>query len=218
MKTVAIDAGHGDHDGGAYGSYSKEKDIALAVSLLVAEELKPYVTPFLTRSDDTFLSLSTRPDLANNANSSAFVSIHCNSADNENARGWEIFTTPGQNNSDKLATAIGVKYGKANPNMKKRVDESDGDLDKEANFAVIRGTACPSCLVELGFISNKDEETLLNYRQFQQESARAIAHGVLDYLGITYNVGVPAAPIVATPATTEERLTDIERRLDNAGL
>ena len=58
MKTVAIDAGHGGHDGGAYGAYSKEKDVALSVSLLVAEYLKPYVKPFLTRSTDAFLSLS----------------------------------------------------------------------------------------------------------------------------------------------------------------
>jgi N-acetylmuramoyl-L-alanine amidase len=218
MQTVAIDAGHGGHDGGAYGAYSKEKDIALAVSLLVEEELKPYVTPFLTRSDDTYLSLSTRPDLANNAKAVAFVSIHCNSADNSNARGWEIFTTPGQNNSDKLATAIGERYGEANPHLKTRFDMSDGDLDKEANFAVIRGTSCPSCLVELGFISNKDEETLLNFRQFQQDSARAIAYGILDFIGIEYRFIADKPVEVAAPLTIEQRLTSVEQRLDNAGL
>jgi N-acetylmuramoyl-L-alanine amidase len=217
MKTITIDAGHGDHDGGAHGSYSKEKDIALIMSLLVAEELKPYVTPILTRSDDTFLSLSARPEIANTANSSAFVSIHCNSFSDPNANGWEIFTTPGQNNSDKLATNIGKQYGKANPDLHARFDESDGDLDKEANFAVIRGTNCPSCLLELGFISNKLEEITLNDSTWQANSAKAIAHGILDFLCIEYS-SEPSKPIEAAPQTTEQRLNNIEQRLDNAGL
>jgi len=216
MKTVAIDAGHGGDDGGAYGSYSKEKDIALTVSLLIAEELRPYVIPLLTRDNDIFLSLSTRPDLANAANASVFVSIHCNSFSDSNASGWEIFIAPGQNNSDKLATAIGVQYRHANQSMKKRFDESDGDLDKEANFAVIRGTNCPSCLVELGFISNKKEEVMLNDETFQKESAKAIAYGILNFMGININLD-ESEPVRVAP-TTDERLDDIERRLDKAGL
>ncbi len=218
MQVVAIDAGHGGDDGGAYGSYSKEKDIALKVSLLIAEELKPYVTPLLTRDNDIFLSLSTRPDLANAANASAFVSIHCNSFSDSNANGWEIFTTPGQNNSDKLATAIGIRYGATNPDLRKRFDESDGDLDKEANFTVIRGTNCPSCLVELGFISNKEEEILLNNPTFQIDAAHAIALGILDYMGIEHSLGGSKPAQVALQPTTEERLDDIQRRLDKAGL
>jgi len=216
MKTITIDAGHGDQDGGAHGSYSKEKDIALTMALLVAEELKPYITPILTRSDDTFLSLSERPEIANAANSSAFISIHCNSFSDPNANGWEIFTTPGQNNSDKLATSIGKQYGKANPDLRARFDESDGDLDKEANFAVIRGTNCPSCLLELGFISNLEEEKMLNDLGYQAISSKAIAHGILDFLGIYYTSEPPKPAEV--PQTTEQRLTNLEQRMDQAGL
>ncbi len=209
---VAIDAGHGGHDGGAYGGFSKEKDIALTVSKLVAEFLQPHCKPFLTRENDVFLSLATRPTMANNVNADAFVSIHCNSADNASASGWEIFTTRGQNNSDKLAEAVGLRYGAANPNLKARFDESDGDLDKEANFAVIRGTNCPSCLVELGFISNQAEELILNNTQFQRDSAEAIALGVLDFLGIkTESVYVDSEP------TLEDRVTSLEARLARAG-
>ena len=218
MKTVAIDAGHGGDDGGAYGSYSKEKDIALKVSLLIAKELKPYVTPLLTRGSDIFLSLSTRPDLANAANASVFVSIHCNSFSDSNANGWEIFTTPGQNNSDKLATAIGIRYGNAHPNIRKRFDHSDGDLDKEANFAVIRGTDCPSCLVELGFISNSDEEKMLNDPEYQASAARSIALGILDDLGIDHALTTHEPIQVDLEPTIEERVDDIERRLTEAGL
>ena len=222
-KVVVIDPGHGDQDGGAWGSYSKEKDIVLTVSKLVCEILSPYVTAMLTRDDDTFLSLSTRPTIANDAKANAFVSIHCNSADNDSARGWEIFTTRGQNNSDKLATAVGVRYGEVNPSMKKRFDESDGDLDKEANFSVIRGTNCPSCLMELGFISNKDEENMLNNPSFQLDAANAIACGILDFLGIVpdkeIETKLPESPLVVKVELTDsQRLDSVEKRLDDAGL
>ena len=215
MKTIAIDAGHGGHDGGAYGSFSKEKDIALSVSLLVADILRPYCKPFLTRASDLFLSLDTRPTMANNVKADAFISIHCNSADNASARGWEVFTTRGQNNSDKLADSIGIRYGAANPDLKTRFDESDGDIDKEANFTVIKGTNCPSCLLELGFISNKDEELLLNNEQFQRDSAAAIAYGLLDFL----QIDIESADIESTldEPTLEQRVAAIESRLDAAG-
>lgn len=216
MKTIAIDAGHGGHDGGAYGLFSKEKDIVLIVAKLVADQLRPYCKPFLTRSDDTFLSLSTRPTMANNIKADAFVSIHCNSADNASARGWEVFTTRGQNRSDDLATCIGERYRSANPDLKTRFDESDGDLDKEANFAVIRGTDCPSCLMELGFISNSDEELLLNNAQFQRGAAKAIAHGILDFLGI--EIGSEDTPSSQNQASLECRVAAVERRLDEAGM
>lgn len=196
--------------------FSKEKDIALIVAKLVADQLRPYCKPFLTRSDDTFLSLSTRPTMANNVKADAFVSIHCNSADNANARGWEVFTTRGQNRSDDLATCIGERYRSANPDLKTRFDESDGDLDKEANFAVIRGTDCPSCLMELGFISNSNEELLLNNAQFQRDAAKAIAQGILDFMGI--EVGSEDVPSNQKPVTIEDRVAAIERRLDDAGL
>jgi N-acetylmuramoyl-L-alanine amidase len=106
MNLIVIDAGHGGKDGGAYGKRSKESDIALSVSRKIKNILEPYLTAKLTRAADVFLPLNERPRRANLWGATAFISIHCNASDNKAARGWEVFTTKGQNNSDKLAICI----------------------------------------------------------------------------------------------------------------
>lgn len=83
LRKIVIDAGHGGHDGGASGSFSKEKDIALAVSLKLAkiiEKEMPDVEVILTRSSDIYQSPPTKANIANNVKGDLFISIHCNSA------------------------------------------------------------------------------------------------------------------------------------------
>lgn len=83
--TLVIDAGHGGHDSGAVGAYSKEKDINLSVALafgrLVAENC-PDVKIIYTRSTDVFIPLQTRANIANKANADLFISIHTNALPN----------------------------------------------------------------------------------------------------------------------------------------
>ena len=61
---------------------------------------------------------------------------------------FSVFTTPGQNNSDKVAESILNNLEKDFPELKGRFDTSDGDKDKEANFQVLRGVNCPAVLIE----------------------------------------------------------------------
>jgi len=82
MNHVVLDAGHGGKDPGAIGSFSKEKDIALAVTLKVRDILKresPQLKTTLTRDSDFFVELKGRHAIANKANADIFVSIHINS-------------------------------------------------------------------------------------------------------------------------------------------
>lgn len=82
MNHVVLDAGHGGKDPGAIGSFSKEKDIALAVTLKVRDILKkeaPQLKTTLTRDSDFFVELKGRHAIANRANADLFVSIHINS-------------------------------------------------------------------------------------------------------------------------------------------
>jgi N-acetylmuramoyl-L-alanine amidase len=83
LKTIIIDAGHGGHDGGAAGKYSKEKDISLAVALKLAkliEENMPEIKVVLTRTQDVYQSPPTKANIANYNKGDLFISIHCNSA------------------------------------------------------------------------------------------------------------------------------------------
>ena len=81
IKKVIIDAGHGGHDSGCLGRYSKEKHIALKIALLTGHYIAqqfPDVEVIFTRSDDTFIPLYERAAIANRNNADLFISIHCN--------------------------------------------------------------------------------------------------------------------------------------------
>ena len=220
-KIVYLDPGHGGHDPGALGpSGLKESEMALDVCKRAKEILDPYLDCRLTRTGDTFISLSRRPAIANDGNADAFVSYHFNSASSPStASSWEIFTTRGQNKSDKLATAIANEHAKQFPKQRVRSDYADRDIDKEANFAVLRRTDHPSCLMEGEFIHTTHGEELISVAGNRQKMAVAVARGVLTFLGVPFTNVSPVRDLVeqgniTPPAssylTTEQRLARLE--------
>ncbi|MFD0752084.1 N-acetylmuramoyl-L-alanine amidase [Mucilaginibacter calamicampi] len=83
FKTIVIDAGHGGKDPGAHGSSASEKTVALAIAKKLRDAIKeqmPGIDVVMTRSDDTFIELNRRSEIANKANGNLFISIHCNSS------------------------------------------------------------------------------------------------------------------------------------------
>ncbi|NEU07077.1 N-acetylmuramoyl-L-alanine amidase [Flavihumibacter sp. R14] len=82
IKTIVIDAGHGGHDGHTHGSFSKEKDVALQVALLLGKSIEEKIKDvkvIYTRTSDVFVPLYERVGIANRAKADLFISIHCNS-------------------------------------------------------------------------------------------------------------------------------------------
>src|SRR5215831_9858480 len=80
LRTIVIDAGHGGKDDGASGSYSKEKDITLAIALKLQKTLAaamPDVNIVMTRTTDVFDPPPVKANKANTAGGDLFVSIHC---------------------------------------------------------------------------------------------------------------------------------------------
>lgn len=94
--TLVIDAGHGGHDAGAVGAFSKEKDINLKVALAfgrLVEEHCSDVKVIYTRRKDVFIPLQRRADIANNNKADLFISIHTNAlAKGQVAYGSETYT------------------------------------------------------------------------------------------------------------------------------
>lgn len=114
--TIVIDAGHGGKDAGAVANGHKEKDVALAVSQKLANNLRKDFNVIMTRNTDNFIELSERANIGNRANADFFVSIHLNAAGSASANGAEVFyyakkgTTDYASEVAKLENKIGSGY------------------------------------------------------------------------------------------------------------
>lgn len=146
----------------------------------------------LARAMDEKVSLTGPVNVANNwckklgAKNVLFISIHCNAAGNGkewmNARGWSIWTSVGQTESDNLATCIyyGAEEAFRGHTMRKQM--TDGDVDYESNFYVLRKTMCPAVLIEHFFMDNKEDCAFLKTETSKVLAAKAILMGLNTYL------------------------------------
>jgi N-acetylmuramoyl-L-alanine amidase len=178
---VCIDPGHGGPDPGAVSpSGIQEKEITLTVAKRVAEYLRRAdVQVVLTRDTDKELvlgnddaaELRARAQVANNAKADFFLSIHCNAASTSDAEGFELYHYPGSTKGAMLATKIAGAYAVASGLKRRKV--------ASANFQVLRDTAMPAALIELGFLTNKADCALLREPAFLDKIALGIAFGIL---------------------------------------
>ncbi|MEJ8303280.1 N-acetylmuramoyl-L-alanine amidase family protein [Saccharibacillus sacchari] len=174
-KVVVIDPGHGDQDSGGVGITGKlEKHMVLSVSLKVAALLKqePNIDLIMTRTDDTFIPLDGRVKIAQDAKADVFLSIHGNAA-SSNAGGTETFYADAKRS--KALSDIIQKHVLAATGFRDRGS-------KQANYLVIRKTTMPAALLEIGFLTNANEEKLMMQDAFQQKVAVAIVAGIKEYL------------------------------------
>jgi len=174
---VCIDAGHGGYDSGAVNNTRYEKDDNLKVAKLVQKYLEEQgIKIIMTRDNDTSVSLRQRCNIANKKEADIFVSIHRNSA--EAGKGIEIWTSRIKNKDDlNLANSILDKL------INTEIQENRGIKSGTAkggftDYYVLKNTKMPSCLVELGFISDeKDNELFDNNIEIY---AKAIADGIME--------------------------------------
>lgn len=175
MKIV-IDPGHsGPIEPGACAAGVRECDVVLAIAKLFAEHLEDDGHEvLLTRtgeieSDD----LAFRAELANANGADVFISIHTNSVGNPGAHGTEVYHYPGSVPGKLLAACLQERLVAGLGTVNRGV--------KAANFQVLRETDCPAALVEVAFISNEAERSLLTSYAGQLAAALAMVYGLADY-------------------------------------
>ncbi|MRX71383.1 SH3 domain-containing protein [Bacillus lacus] len=173
-KTIVIDPGHGGRDGGAVGTRGTlEKDLTLKTAKLVYDKLKASgADVHLTRSQDTYISLPARAAASHYRNADAFISIHYDSSTDSRVHG---LTTYYYSAADKpLASSI------HNQLVKRTSSKSLGI--RHGDFHVIRENNRPSVLLELGFLSNPNEELSIHSASYQEQVSQAIYYGLTGYL------------------------------------
>lgn len=179
QKIVCIDAGHGGQDVGAVMGDRHEKDDTLKVAKLVQQYLEENdIKVIMTRETDKSVSLNERCKIANKKNADLFVSIHRNSSELNDGNGIEIWTNSKKKNKDiDLANSILSKL--ETTEIQKNRGIKHGTIKGEnTNYYVLNNTKMPSCLIELGFISNDEDNEL--FEKNINNYAKAIADGIIE--------------------------------------
>ena len=177
---IVLDAGHGGRDPGTLGYdesgkiiIANEKDMNLAITLIVYEMLMAQnVKVILTRSEDIYLELKERSDIANKYNAEFFVSIHNNSIPNPDYKGSMVLYSLNSPGGKKLADNILRE-------MTKSAKTENKGLRDGTNMYVIRNTAMPAVIVECGCLTNAEELENLMDIDFLYRLAEGIAEGIL---------------------------------------
>ena len=188
QKVVIVDPGHGGRDPGAVGpSGALEKDITLAIGKKLVEKLgQAGAMVILTRETDTDLvqpgegtmkkrDLDSRLSIVEKHHAELYVSIQANALASRQWRGAQTFYFGENKEGEKLAKAIQAELIGNMGNTDRQA------LEKNSTY-MLKKLTIPAALVEVGFMSNPEEERLLRNPEYQDKLAFAIYTGIARYL------------------------------------
>lgn len=194
-KTIFLDPGHGGRDSGAYYYGIAEKDLNLQVSRKLRKRLEELGYTVLTsRDSDVDVDFVTeRSRMVNKTNADFFISIHFNATGNDTTLNLGI-----QTYSYKEEAGYPSKINQYWHNNPDRMSESNrlaADLHSsllaetgardagllQATFAVLRETAKPAVLLELGYMDNPEENQRIRSEQYQDKLVEGIIKGIQKY-------------------------------------
>ncbi|WRS26425.1 N-acetylmuramoyl-L-alanine amidase [Oscillospiraceae bacterium MB08-C2-2] len=196
-KLITVDAGHGGFDNGASHNGRLEKDDNLRLALEVEKRLKEQGQRVqMTRDTDVFIPLRTRTDMANQAGSDLFVSLHRNS--------YTELTPTSNGVENWVYTTAPASTEQAAANVLNQVVSVGVQADrgvKRGNYSVLRRSKMPAMLLEMGYIINDEDNRLFD--TYLDEYAEAIVRGILETLGEPYTPPgqTPPPPTAYDPTT-----------------
>lgn len=184
---IILDPGHGGKDPGSVFDGVEEAAFNLSIAKKIRwhlDKLLPYAQVLMTRDSDVYMSLAERVAYCNKFRNSEikdvfFVSIHCNAALSDTARGMEIYVSQIARRSplsDRMASSISLFLKRAGWKVRSNLSTAF----KLANFYVLNNTFCPAVLVENLFITNAEDRKLL--KEDWPELARLEAVGIATFI------------------------------------
>ena len=190
-KVIILDAGHGTPDEGAESTNGvTEAKLNLEITLKLQKILESSgATVILTRSDDNSIyeidshtirekkvsDVRNRVKIGNNSSADIFVSIHLNKLAESKYSGWQTFYKNGDESSKNLANCI---QNSLNTTMSKENNRTPHTL---SSVYIMKHVEIPITIVECGFLSNPEEEKLLQTDDYQNQLAWGIYNGIMDY-------------------------------------
>ena len=178
MVKIFIDPGHGGQDSGTIGNGLKEKELTLEIATRIKNQLlSEYnnVTVKMSRTDDSYLTLTERTSSANAWGADYFLSIHINAGGGE---GYENYIYPG------ISGVTKAYQSNIHSEVMKLVNFKDRGK-KTANFHVLRESNMPALLTENGFIDNSRDATKLKSASFIDAIARGHVNGIAKSFALT---------------------------------
>ncbi|MDF2660472.1 MAG: cell wall hydrolase [Paenibacillus sp.] len=176
-KVIVLDPGHGGDDPGVIGNKYKtiEKTINLSTAQYVAEELRRAgAKVVMTRTNDKEQpELSQRAALGSKQQADAFVSIHYNASPKKVSGTLTFYYS--ESKDRPLARSIEARLGQGVGIKSNGISYGD--------YHVLRENKQPSVLLELGFLTDAGDESVVRKDDYQRKAARAIAAGLNDYFG-----------------------------------
>ena len=184
-----IDAGHGGIDAGTLGvDGSEEKEINLDIALKLRDfALISGINTVLTREGDFLVydknddrsrsDLYNRLDYINTVPEAVMISIHQNHYETESEWGMQIWYSPNDDNSKKLAD-----YILENDKLFLQPDNRRENKKSDNSYYILYKAQVPSVMVECGFMSNTEENMLLNDNEYQNKLAFVISAGFNKYI------------------------------------
>ena len=174
-KTIVVDAGHGGSDPGAVYNGRQEKDDALRLAMLVGQYLtEAGYNVIYTRTTDVYSTPFNKAQIGNESGADLFVSIHRNSAPNQDMyNGIQTLVY----NDDGIKSLLARNI---NRNLTSLGFEDKGVIERP-NLVVLKRTRMPAVLVEVGFINSAIDNRILDEKI--NEVAQAIALGIEETIG-----------------------------------
>ncbi len=186
-RVVVVDAGHGGNQSGAVYGGVMEKSLNLDIAVRLNSKLKDLgIVTYMTRNNDSSVSLYSRSGLANNKNADLLISVHNNAGLKKYSGSMSLYYPSSSKSKGKLSSFEFASI--VQRNMCKTLGSKDMGIIARSELAVLRTSQMPAVIAEVGYMSNSTELGKLKTSEYKEKAAEALKNAVVESLKKMYSL------------------------------